>query len=189
MTQSIVFNGTFKDKILIDRKIMKHSSAIDYVCLDRKTTRRKEMSDLLHDNRIMQGAYIVVADKDNECFEDRIEIENERIAKSFIAATRFPRDAELGQTRGALMHAMVFQLDFTGGKYGQRTPANKSQRTPGGKEKYRARIAAATADAMRLPKWRYMWNCGGVYRRGEYQPLPLDISRTGNNINIAKRVR
>lgn len=38
--------------------------------------------------------------------------------------------------------------------HGQHTPANKSRRTPDGEEKYRARIASATADAMRLPKRR-----------------------------------
>jgi len=52
---------------------------------------------------------------------------------------------------------MDFQLDFTGGKYGQRTPPNKLRRTSGGKEKYRARIA--TADAMRLPKRRENDTC------------------------------
>jgi len=57
---------------------------------------------------------------------------------------------------------MVFQLDFTGGKYGQRTPANKSRHTSSREEKYRARIVAATADAMRLPKRRGYDTCIGV---------------------------
>lgn len=99
------------------------------------------------------------------------------------AATRFPRDAKFNQ-RGVLAHAMVFQLDFTGGKYTDSAlrPINRDALLAGKRDIERE---LPPRPRMRRENDTYV----EAYRRREYQPLPLRISQTGNNINIARRVR